>query len=139
MILSTDYRGTPMFVLVYRSDMSALHTVQECGAHPDRFTVRELLDALQYHLAQLQVRCYSTYHACAAIADIAHAGIDFHSIGTPYFASIEALARKEDEHAALVSDLFATCEQLVVELRTTVARVEAVERETIIAGHDEYC
>ncbi|GIV55213.1 MAG: hypothetical protein KatS3mg039_1731 [Candidatus Kapaibacterium sp.] len=111
---------------------------QERGDYSEELTIREVLDALQQHLAQLQVRCFSTYHACAAIADIAHAGMEVQSIGTPYFSSIEALARKEDEHAALVSDLFATCEQLIVELRTAVASVESVERETIPAGYDEH-
>jgi len=111
---------------------------QERGDYSEELTIREVLDALQQLLAQLQVRCFSTYHACAAIADIAHAGMEVQSIGTPYFSSIEALARKEDEHAALVSDLFATCEQLIVELRTAVTGVESVERETIPAGYDEH-
>lgn len=109
---------------------------QERGNYSEESTIREVLDALQQILAHLQVRCYSTYHACAAIADIAHAGMEVQSIGTPYFSSIEALARKEDEHAALVSDLFATCEQLIVELRPALACVESAERETIPECYD---
>ncbi len=120
-----------MVVSVDSSDVSAQRAVQKRSNHAEGFTIREVLDALQQHLVQLQVRCYSTYHACAAIADIAHAGMDLQSGGTPYFSSIEALARKEDEHAALVSDLFATCEQLFVELRAALGTGESVRRDTI--------
>jgi hypothetical protein len=59
--------------------------------------------------------------------------MDLQSGGTPYFSSIEALARKEDEHAAIVSDLFATCEQLFVELRAALGTGESVGRDTITA------
>ncbi len=125
--------------MLYSVDCSVELTfsaMQERDHHSGGLKIQDVLDALQQLLAQLQVRCYSTYHTCAAIADIAHAGLDVQSSGTPYFSSIEALARKEDEHAALVSDLFATCEQLIVELRTAVACVESAERETIPECYD---
>ncbi len=96
------------------------HVMNNAYLHHLSITPTELLEAIKHIVDELQVTCYSTYHSCAAIADIARAGLNIASDGHPYFISIEALARKEDEHASRVSDLFATCEQMIVELRTAL-------------------
>ncbi|MCX8051983.1 MAG: hypothetical protein N3B17_08850 [Chlorobi bacterium] len=93
-------------------------------------TVIEHLAELRSIIEQLQVRSYSTYHACAAIGEIARAGLERDYPGNPYLASIHALAAKEDEHGAITSDLFATCEQILAELTcmpdTTTGIAEAL-------------
>jgi hypothetical protein len=62
--------------------------------------------------------------------------MDIASDGNPYFTSIESLARKEDEHASRVSDLFATCEQMIVELRAAM-EVQLLSPSTIQSTDNE--
>jgi hypothetical protein len=104
--------------------------------HHHSITPTELLEAIKQIVDELQVTCYSTYHSCTAIADIARAGMDIATDGNPYFTSIESLARKEDEHASRVSDLFATCEQMIVELRAAM-EVQLLSPSTIQSTDNE--
>jgi len=86
------------------------------GAHDQAISPPELVGELRRLLAQLQLRSLSTYHACAAIAEIARAGLERDYPGNPYLTSIETLAAKEDNHGVDASDMFATCEQILAEL-----------------------
>lgn len=67
-------------------------------------------------LARVQARCYSTYHTCAAIAEIAGAALARDYPANPYLVSIEQLAMKEDEQGGVIVDILATCEQILNEL-----------------------
>lgn len=86
----------------------------------------ELIQELSKLVEQLRLSCYSTYHTCAAIAEIASAGLGSDYPGNPYLSSIYALATKEDSHAAEVSDLLATCEQLFHEFHDNDANGDSV-------------
>lgn len=88
------------------------------------------VEQLRSLLARVQVRCYSTYHTCAAIADIARAALARDYPANPYLMSIEQLAIKEDEQGIALADMLATCEQILQELEDPSVEI-APRKESI--------
>ncbi len=119
--MSTDCQSSQNLTEQLRNLSTTIAVLEkQVGCQPwqgDRaILLHEIVDALRRVLSQLQVQCYSTYHACAAIAEIARAGLDRDYPGNPYLSSIEALALREDEHGVFVSDALATCEVMLGEI-----------------------
>ncbi len=119
--MSTDFQSSQNLTEQLRNLSVTIAALEkQVGCQPwqgDRaIPLHEIVDELRRVLSQLQVQCYSTYHACAAIAEIARAGLDHDYPGNPYLASIEALALREDEHGAFVCDTLATCEVMLGEI-----------------------
>ncbi|MCS7001018.1 MAG: hypothetical protein RML15_06505 [Bacteroidota bacterium] len=80
-------------------------------------------EAIQALFEQVHLRCLSTYHAWAAVREIANAGLEQEDGANPYLASIASLARKEEEHGMATADLLATCAQVLLECKESFAEI----------------
>ncbi|MCX7930659.1 MAG: hypothetical protein N2663_08080 [Chlorobi bacterium] len=93
---------------------------QQCGVQRQWFcdatpAAANVLTELRTLVNTLQLRVYSIYHTCAAIAEIARAGLERDYSGNPYLMSILSLALREEEQGMITGDMIATLQQLCSE------------------------